>query len=152
MNTLERLQELMQELGPSVPMIDWLIQESERSWSIGMNDGTELGISFCASPDRLILSAVVGTPEAPDRQAAYAAMLCTNLLYAEEQALRIALTGPEGDLILLSEVMPPEWTLSEVSDALCRFSETAQHFIEGLGLSIEDITESTSHFSASVRA
>lgn len=149
---LLRLQQLMQELGPAVPVIEWLIQESENSWSIGVSNEQEIGISFCASPDRLLLTSIIGSPEAPDRLAAYTTMLCSNLLYAEEKSLRIALTGPEGDLILLSEIVPVDWTVSELSRALSRFSETTNNFIEGFDLSTEDLVESTSHLSASARA
>lgn len=152
LSALLRLQELMQELGPSIATIEWLIQESESSWSIGMTNGPELGVSFCSAPDRLLLSAMIGAPEESERQAIYTTMLCSNLLYAEEQAIRIALTGPEGDLILLSEIVPTDWTLSEISEAVSRFSATAQNFIEGSSLSMEDIVESTPNVNASVRA
>ncbi len=151
MNMLLRLQELMQELGPSMAAIEWLMQESENSWSIGLTSGLELGISFCSSPDRLMLSAMIGAPEVADRQSIYTTMLCSNLLYAEEQALRIALTGPDGDLVLLSEIIPTDWTLSEVTDALSRFSATTQNFIEGLSLSIDDVVETLPNFSAAAR-
>lgn len=151
LSALLRLQELMQALGPSTAAIEWLIQESESSWSLGMNNGAELGVSFCSSPDRLLLSAIIGKPEEPDRQTIYTTMLCSNLLYAEEKALRIALTGPDGDLMLLSEMTPADWTLSEMIEALSRFSEMTHHFIEGLRLSMEDIVEPTSNFNASAR-
>ena len=146
-----RCQELMQELGPSMAEIEWLIQESERSWSIGYAGEMELGISFCASPDRLLLSAIIGQPEEADRQSIYTAMLCSNLLYAEAQALRIALTGPEGELMLLSEMVPADWTLTEISEAISRFSATTQHFVEGLSLSMEELIAIPPSINASAR-
>ena len=130
MNTLVRLQELMQELGPSTAVIEWLVQESENSWSIGMTSGPEIGVSFCASPDRLLLSAMIGKPEAPDRQATYTTMLCSNLLYAEHHALRVALTGPEGDLMLISESAPEAWTVAEIWQATERFFDLACRFAD----------------------
>lgn len=145
MSTLVRLQELMQELGPSTAVIEWLVQESENSWSIGMASGQELGVSFCSSPDRLLLSTMIGKPEAPDRQAIYTTMLCSNLLYAEHHALRVALTGPEGDLMLISEWTPEVWTVAEIwrptkrfFDLACRFSDVISSI--DAALPVADIT------------
>jgi hypothetical protein len=129
-NALTELQALMQALGPSTVAIEWLVQESTVSWTIGMVSGHELGISFCDSPDRILLSAMIGTPDVSEREATYTAMLCSNLLYAEERALRVALTGPEGDLMLISECTPDEWTAAALEQCILCFSDTLSRFID----------------------
>lgn len=149
MSALVRLQESMQELGPSTAVIEWLVQESESSWSIGMTSGPEMGVSFCSSPDRLLLSAMIGKPEAPDRQAIYTTMLCSNLLYAEHHALRVALTGPEGDLMLISEWVPEVWTVAEIWHGTERFFEVACRFADAISSTdtVLPVADSTSPHS-----
>ena len=78
-------------------------------------------------------------------------MLCTNLLYADQASLRVALTGPEGELMLISEVIPADWTLSDISDALSCFAETVQNFIDSLNLSIDDLIENTPNYDNTLR-
>jgi hypothetical protein len=136
-----RVHELMQELGPSLAAIEWLIQESESSWSLGMSNGQELGVSFCTVPSRFLLTAMIGRPEETERQTMYTTMLCSNLLYAEERALRVALTGPEGDLMLISECIPDEWTVAEISDCIARFSDTVSRFTDVMSR-MEDVLPS----------
>jgi len=151
-NTLKHLQDQMQTLGPATEWIEALIQDDDQSWSLQTSAGIDIGVSFVPSPDRLILSSSLGRPDESDRESVYGAMLCSNLLYADQSSLRVALTGPEGELILISEVIPTEWTLSDISDALSCFSETAQSFIDGLSLSIDDVLEKSPDYDATVRA
>lgn len=151
-NTLAHLQAQMQALGPATTWIEALIQDDSQSWSLHTTRGLDIGISFASPPARLILSAPLGKPEDADRQSVYATMLCTNLLYAEEASLRVALTGPEGDLMLISEISPVDWSIAELAAALLRFSGTVQSFIDALCLSTEEITEASEISEAAIAA
>ncbi len=150
-NTLAHLQTQMQALGPATPWIEALIQDDSQSWSLHTVQGLDLGISFVSPPSRLILSAPIGKPDDADRQSVYVTMLCTNLLYAEDASTRVALTGPDGDLMLISEITPADWSLAEIAEALLRFSAAVQSFIDTLCLSIEEITEASEMSIASMR-
>ena len=150
--TLAYLQSQMQALGPATEWIEALIQDDDQSWSVQISASIDIGVSFAPSPDRLILSSSLGKPDESDRESVYGAMLCSNLLYADQSSLRVALTGPEGELMLISEIIPTDWTLSDISEALSRFSETAQSFIDGLSLSIDDVLEKKPSYDTTVRA
>lgn len=150
-NTLAYLQSQMQTLGPATEWIEALIQDDDQSWSVQTSAGIPLGVSYAPSPSRLILSSSLGRPDESERESVYSAMLCTNLLYADQASLRVALTGPDGELMLISEVIPADWTLSDIADALSCFSETVQNFIDGLNLSIEDLIENTPNYDATLR-
>jgi len=150
-NTLAYLQSQMQALGPATEWIEAIVQDDDQSWSVQTLAGIHVGVSYAPSPSRLILSSSLGRPEDSERESVYSAMLCTNLLYADQASLRVALTGPEGELMLISEAIPTDWTLSDISDALSGFAETVQNFIDGLGLSIEDLIENTPNYHATVR-
>jgi len=143
LNTLAYLQSQMQALGPATEWIEALIQDDEQSWSVQTFSGISIGISYAPSPSRLILSSSLGRPEDAERESVYSTMLCTNLLYADQASLRVALTGPDGELMLISEVMPADWTLSDISGALSCFADTVQNFTDGLNLSIEDVIGKT---------
>lgn len=150
-NTLAYLQSQMQALGPATEWIEAIVQDDDQSWSVQTLAGIHVGVSYAPSPSRLILSSSLGRPEDSERESVYSAMLCTNLLYADQASLRVALTGPEGELMLISEAIPTDWTLSDISDALSGFAETVQNFIDGLSLSIEDLIENTPNYHATVR-
>ena len=150
-NTLAYLQSQMQALGPATEWIEAIVQDDDQSWSVQTLAGIHVGVSYAPSPSRLILSSSLGRPEDSERESVYSAMLCTNLLYADQASLRVALTGPEGELMLISEAIPTDWTLSDISDALSGFAETVQNFIDGLGLSIEDLIENIPNYHATVR-
>jgi Tir chaperone protein (CesT) family len=150
-NTLAYLQSQMQALGPATEWIEAIVQDDNQSWSVQTLAGIHVGVSYAPSPSRLILSSSLGRPEDSERESVYSAMLCTNLLYADQASLRVALTGPEGELMLISEAIPTDWTLSDISDALSGFAETVQNFIDGLGLSIEDLIENIPNYHATVR-
>ncbi len=150
-NTLAHLQTHMQALGPTADWIESIIQDDDQSWSLHTTQGVDIGVSFASSPARLILSALIGTPDEVEREAVYATMLCTNLLYVDQAALRVALTGPEGELMLISETTPADWHLSEIIDALSEFSATALNFMDTLQLSVESVSETSVHAAASLR-
>ncbi len=150
-NTLAHFQHQMQALGPSVEWIDALIQEDEQSWSVSTVQGLAIGISYIKQPARLILSACMGQPEEAERESVYTTMLCSNLLCADQASLRVALTGPEGELLLISEFTPNEWTLAEITDAILDFSATTKNFIEVIEISVDDMIGTFQHTNPSVR-
>jgi hypothetical protein len=53
--------------------------------------------------------------------------------------------------MLISEVIPADWTLSDISDALSCFAETVQNFIDSLNLSIDDLIENTPNYDNTLR-
>ena len=57
-------------------------------------------------------------------------MLCLNLLHAEENSLRVALTGPSGELMLISEVSPTDWTIAGLQQCIVHFHQHASRLIE----------------------
>lgn len=150
--TLVHLQSQMQALGPATEWIEALIQDDDQSWSVQTSAGIDIGVSFAPSPDRLILSSSLGRPDESDRESVYGTMLCSNLIYADQSSLRVALTGPEGELMLISEASPIDWTLSDISEALSSFSDTAQSFIDGLSLSTNDVLENLPRYDNTARA
>ena len=127
---LIHLQELMQSLGPSSSWVDSLIQEASDSWTLQSSDGISIAMTFNLETSHLFLSALLGQPEEAHQSAIYATMLCVNLLYAEDHSLRVALTGPSGELMLISEVSLTEWTIDSLQNCVLHFHQHASRLME----------------------
>ena len=127
--TLLHVQDLMHSLGPATPWIESLIQESSESWTLQSSEGTAIAVNFGDESGRLILSALLGRPEQEHQHAIYMTMLCANLLYAEDNAMRIALTGPSGDLMLMSDVLSREWSIATLQNLLWNFHQSASRLM-----------------------
>lgn len=134
---LIHLQELMHSLGPSSSWVDSLIQEASDSWTLQTSDGLSIAMTFNLETSRLFLSALLGKPEEAHQSAIYATMLCVNLLYAEDHSLRVALTGPSGELMLISEVSLADWTIDSLQNCILHFHQHASHLMEEIH-AIED--------------
>ena len=130
--TIERIQQLMQELGPATPDIDAVVQTEEPSWAIQFSDESIIIIEPVDEPPRLVMSAELGTaPEAAERQL-YEALLSYNLLWRDNGGVKIGLAGPKGSLIINWELSLEGLTLLDLQSAIVRFLKAAsswQHYV-----------------------
>jgi hypothetical protein len=127
---LIQLQELMHSLGPSSPWVDSLVQEASDSWTLQTSDGLSVALTFNLETSRIFLSALLGQPEEAHQSAIHETMLCVNLLYAEDHSLRVALTGPSGELMLISEVSLNDWTIASLQECILHFHQHASRLME----------------------
>ncbi len=138
--TLNHVQGLMHSLGPASSWIESLIQEENDSWSLQSSEGLHIAVQFNPEPSRIFLTALLGRPESSHQKAIYTTMLSVNLLHAEDRAVRVALTGPNGDLMLISEVPPPE-SIDDLQQVIWHFHQHARRLIEEIHTIAEDNTE-----------
>ena len=124
------LQELMHSLGPSASWVDSLVQEASDSWNLQTSDGLSIAMTFNLETSHLFLSALLGQPEEAHQSAIYTTMLCINLLHAEDHSLRVALTGPSGELMLISEVSLTDWTIASLQKCIMHFHQHAMRLME----------------------
>ena len=135
---LIHLQELMHSLGPSSSWVDSLIQEASDSWTLQSSDGLSITMTFNLETSHLFLSALIGQPEEAHQSAIYTTMLCVNLLYAEDHSLRVALTGPSGELMLISEVSLTDWTIASLQNCILHFHQHASRLMEEIHVIVDD--------------
>lgn len=126
---LSHLQDLMQSIGPATSWIESLIQEENDSWVLESSEGLQIAMHFHPEPARIFLSALLGCPEPSHQQAIYATMLSVNLLNAENHSMRVALTGPSGDLMLIGEAPPPQ-TMNDLQYFIWSFHQHANRLVE----------------------
>ena len=139
--TLPQVQDLMHSLGPASPWVECLIQESSESWTLRSSEGIDIAVTSSDEPRRLLLSTLLGAPEKEHQHTIYMTMLCANLLYAEENALRVALTGPSGDLMLISDVVLAEWSIANLQNLLWNFHQSASRLMERIHAIAAEETE-----------
>ncbi len=124
--SLERIQIMMEEIGPSMPDIEAVIQSEEKNWAIQFEDQSIVMVEWADRPDRVVLSAMLGTPSEKMQLSVYETLLCYNLLWKDTGGVKMALAGPGGELILLYELHASELNLNELQTVLSNFASIAQ--------------------------
>lgn len=123
---LQRMQIMMEEIGPVMPSIEAVIQSEEKNWAIQFDDQTIVMLEWAEKPDRVVLTAMLGTPSESMQLSVYETLLCYNLLWKDTGGVKMALSGPGGELILLYELFSTDLTLNELQTVLTNFVSIAQ--------------------------
>ena len=124
--SLQRVQIMMEEVGPAMPAIEAVIQSEEKNWAIQFEDQSITTLEWADKPDRIVLSAMLGIPSESMQLSVYETLLCYNLLWKDTGGVKMALAGPSGELMLLYELFVAELNLSELQIVLANFTSIAQ--------------------------
>ncbi len=126
-SNLKRMQIMMEEIGPSLPEIEAVIQSEETHWAIQFDDQSIVMLEWAEKPDRVVLTAMLGTPTESMQLSVYETLLCYNLLWKDTGGVKMALSGPDGELILLYELFFTEdLNLSGLQTILTNFVSIMQ--------------------------
>jgi hypothetical protein len=123
---LQRMQIMMEEIGPVMPSIEAVIQSEEKNWAIQFDDQSIVMLEWAEKPDRVVLTAMLGAPSESMQLSVYETLLCYNLLWKDTGGVKMALSGPGGELILLYELFSTDLTLNELQTVLTNFVSIAQ--------------------------
>jgi hypothetical protein len=129
-STIEKIQNLIQELGPVSPDIDAVVQTEEPSWAIQYSDETIVIIEASDEPSRIILSSELGSPNDSLQLPVYETLLCYNLLWRETGGVKIGLGGPKGALILSCELCLDNLSLMDLQEGLNNFTSIVRTWIK----------------------
>jgi hypothetical protein len=125
-NHLERMQIMMEEIGPSMPEIEAVIQSEEKNWAIQFDDQSIVTLEWAEKPERVVLSSMLGVPSESMQLSVYETLLCYNLLWKDTGGVKMALSGPGGELVLLYELFVSDLSLNELQTVLSNFVSIAQ--------------------------
>ncbi len=125
-SNLERMQIMMEEIGPSMPEIEAVIQSEDKNWAIQFDDQSIVMLEWATQPDRVVLTAMLGTPSDAMQLSVYETLLCYNLLWKDTGGVKMALSGPGGELVLLYEMFVANLTLHDLQVVLTNFVSIAQ--------------------------
>ena len=162
MNTVnDKIQDLISQIGPVFPDIDAVIQTEDPSWAIQFVDELVVMIEQLEHPDRMVFSSEIGTvaddQELPIYEAllcynllwkdtgglsVYETLLCYNLLWRDTGGVKMALGGPEGEILLIYEMYMQETNLNEFKTVLLNFLNIAkvwEVFIQSEDSSMDEI-------------
>ncbi len=123
---LERMQIMMEEIGPSLPEIEAVIQSEDKNWAIQFSDQAIVMLEWGEDPDRVVLTSLLGAPSESMQLSVYETLLCYNLLWKDTGGVKMALSGPGGDLVVIYELFSTDLTLGELQTVLTNFVSIAQ--------------------------
>lgn len=124
--SLERMQIMMEEIGPAMSEIEAVIQSEEKNWAIQFEDQSIAMLEWAEKPDRVVLSAMLGIPSESMQLSVYETLLCYNLLWKDTGGVKMALAGPSGELMLLYELYAGDLSINELQTVLTNFVSIAQ--------------------------
>lgn len=125
---LSNLQYLMHQLGPATPEIVAIIQDHIDSWQVEFDEGVSLQLSWQEKPPRVVMSCSLGSPEDRVREQVYASLLNANLLLTGMADVKIALSHPDNDVMLIGEYELGTASLAALQDSLAEFLRLAGRF------------------------
>ncbi len=141
---LSDLQHLIRQLGPSLPEISTIIEEDVNSWEIVFDTDLSLQISWQEMPVRVLLCCAVGKPAENNRETLFARLLNLNLLMQGVANLKLALSSPEDDVILIGELESDSLSLELLQTEIAHYLGYAAHFSGVINQSKIDSEESNS--------
>lgn len=119
--TTEKIQQLIQELGPNMQDIDAIVQTEEPSWAIQFSDEIILIIEAAEEPARMVFSAELGNVSETNQRTIYESLLCYNLMWRDTGGVKIGLAGPQGALIISTELCLDGLVMNDLQIHLTNF-------------------------------
>ena len=123
--SLELAQMLMQELGPQITEIDAVLQQDDTCWVLVLADETSITVEWAANPERLVLSSGLGRPVQGAELAVYETLLSYNLLWQDTGGVRMAIDGPQGEVLLIYDLFDDHLSLAELQTVVLNLSNIA---------------------------
>ena len=129
-NQLSDLQHLIRQLGPSLPEILTIVEEDLDEWQIIFDSGLSLQISWQETPARVLLCCAIGKPDESQREKIFARLLNMNLLLQGVANVKLALSSPDDDVILIGELASNSMTLETLQEEISEYLRFAARFSE----------------------
>jgi len=130
---LSDLQYLMHQLGPTMPEIVAITQDDIDRWKIDFNEEISLQIEWQASPPCVLMSCSIGQPEIERREAVYASLLNANLLLTGIASVKLALSQPDNDVVLIGEYSLGDASITTLKASLTEYLRFAAQFSTMIG-------------------
>jgi hypothetical protein len=133
MTTIEQIAELVKQLGPAMPAIDAIVQTEDPSWAIQFGDESIILLEPAEEPARIVISTELGSAAEAQQRAIYETMLCYNLMWRDSGGIKIGLAGPQGALIISTDVCIEGLTLQQLQQEIEGFLKIARSWTQYVG-------------------
>jgi hypothetical protein len=101
---LEKIRTLLQSAGEEISQINTIIEVTEDSWHIELDDAITMQIFFYAETGRVELYAELVKPAQEQELSVLQTLLCLQFLREESPRTRIAMDRPDGNLLCLLDL------------------------------------------------
>jgi hypothetical protein len=133
MTTIEQIEHLVKELGPAMSDIDAIVQTEDPSWAIQFSDEAIIILEPADDPSRIVISTELGAAAEAQQRTVYETMLCYNLMWRDSGGVKIGLAGPQGALIISTDVCIESLTLQELTQQIQGFLTIARSWTQYVG-------------------
>jgi hypothetical protein len=133
MTTIEHIEHLIKEIGPAMPEVDAIVQTEDPSWAIQFSDETIIILEPADDPSRVVISTELGAAVEAQQRRVYETMLCYNLMWRDSGGVKIGLAGPQGALIISTDVCIEGLTLQDLKQEIERFLQIARSWTQYVG-------------------
>lgn len=125
---LSDMQYLMHQLGPTIPEIVTITQQDIDSWLVEFDEGVSIDLSWQEAPARMLMCCSIGQPDETHRENVYASLLGANLLLTGVASVKLALSQPEDEVMLIGEYEAGDASLDNLNKNIVEFLHYAGQF------------------------
>jgi hypothetical protein len=116
-----------------MPAIDAIVQTEDPSWAIQFGDESIILLEPAEEPARIVISTELGSAAEAQQRAIYETMLCYNLMWRDSGGIKIGLAGPQGALIISTDVCIEGLTLQQLQQEIEGFLKIARSWTQYVG-------------------
>jgi hypothetical protein len=116
-----------------MPEVDAIVQTEDPSWAIQFSDETIIILEPADDPSRVVISTELGAAVEAQQRRVYETMLCYNLMWRDSGGVKIGLAGPQGALIISTDVCIEGLTLQDLKQEIERFLQIARSWTQYVG-------------------
>ena len=127
---VERIQQLMKEVGPTGDFLAVDAYPGEGVWHIALDELTEVFVEMAPARGVLVVTGQIGKPAGGDIKALYELFLRYAHAWDASEGLRMSLDAPDGKLWLLFDCTAHDITPVDFVHLLTRFTSKLQAWRE----------------------
>jgi Tir chaperone protein (CesT) family len=127
---VERIEQLMKEVGPTADLYAVAACPSEGMWHIAVDEETEVFVEMASSRGVLVVTGRIGKPAAGDLNALYELVLRYAHVWEATDGLRISLDSTEGALWLLFDCAAHDISPADFGHLITGFASKLQAWRE----------------------
>ena len=128
----ERMSLILGEAAQRLDVNGLLAINKQDAWLIDFDEITEIAVELDASGQRVTFQCTLGRPDDGRRDQLCRTLLQYNYLWRETGGMRMALDGPDGDVVQIFEMPAESLNVESVQNVLGNFAQAASGWREAL--------------------
>jgi len=128
----QQLTDRLIEIAPLTDQIQNIAQLDDGAWALGFDDETVVMMEWAPHPERVVLSATIGSPPVEREAEVFETALSYTALWQESGGAKVAKGGQEGELVLIRELHPEleqGWDLLPVLEHFSNVAAWWKHYV-----------------------